>query len=186
MCVCVIMLINYRVVQKCKPLSFCYNFIRCLSICKVLSLLYSVVITPPPVGGWGFVFERFLSFFISLFISLSATLRENVWTNLHEIFRESVEWPWDDQIQFWVNSGNESAGRRSSCSLSPAIAQSQLRSLRGSRGLALTSQLHSLGGGACCAAHHSLFKNAVGIHYLTLWNANVSLCIASLLNYNSM
>ena len=31
-------------------------------------------------------------------------LRANGWTDLHEIFRESVEWPWDDVIQFWVNS----------------------------------------------------------------------------------
>ena len=29
--------------------------------------------------------------FVSLFVSLSATLRENGWTDLHEIFREGVE-----------------------------------------------------------------------------------------------
>ena len=52
------------------------------------------------------------------FVSLSATLRENGWTDLHEIFREGVEWPWDDLITFWVNSG-----QRSICLLSPAIAQ---------------------------------------------------------------
>jgi len=40
-----------------------------------------------------------------MLISLSATLRENGWTDLHEIFREGVEWPWDDRITFWVNSG---------------------------------------------------------------------------------
>jgi len=55
------------------------------------------------------VFTRFLSlflcFFVSLFVSLSARLRENGWTDLHEIFREGVEWPWDDLITFWVNSG---------------------------------------------------------------------------------
>jgi len=38
------------------------------------------------------------------FVSLSARLRENGWTDLHEIFREGVEWPWDDLIKFWVNS----------------------------------------------------------------------------------
>ena len=27
------------------------------------------------------------------------------WTDLHEIFREGVEWPWDNLITFWVNSG---------------------------------------------------------------------------------
>jgi len=46
-----------------------------------------VVITPPPVGGRGIVIERFLSFFVSL----SATLRENGWTDLHEISRDGVE-----------------------------------------------------------------------------------------------
>jgi len=29
----------------------------------------------------------------------------NGWTDLHEIFREGVEWPWDDLITFWVHSG---------------------------------------------------------------------------------
>jgi len=46
-----------------------------------------VLITLPPVGGRGIVFGRFLSFFVSL----PATLRENGWTDLHEIFREGVE-----------------------------------------------------------------------------------------------
>ena len=46
-----------------------------------------LIITPPPAGVRGIVFGRFLSFFVSL----SATLRENGWTNLHEIFREAVE-----------------------------------------------------------------------------------------------
>jgi len=57
----------------------------------------------------GIVFARFLSlyvcFFLSLFVSLSARLRENGWTDLHEIFREGVQWQCDDLIQFWVNSG---------------------------------------------------------------------------------
>ena len=48
-----------------------------------------ILITPPPVGGRGIVFGRF--FFLSFFLSLSATLRENGWTDLHEIFREGVE-----------------------------------------------------------------------------------------------
>jgi len=46
---------------------------------------------PAPVGGWGIVFRRFLCLFVCLFISLSATLRENGWTDLHEIFREGVD-----------------------------------------------------------------------------------------------
>ena len=36
---------------------------------------------------------------------LSATLRVNSWTDLHEIFMEGVGWPWDDLITFYVNSG---------------------------------------------------------------------------------
>jgi len=51
----------------------------------------------------------------------------------------------DDLIKFWINSGKRVGGSKVNL-LSPAIAQSQLRSLCGSRGLALTSQLHSLGG----------------------------------------
>jgi len=53
-----------------------------------------LVITPPPVGtGSGVLFslDFFLSLFVSLFVSLSARLRENGWTDLHEIFREGVE-----------------------------------------------------------------------------------------------
>jgi len=38
------------------------------------------------VGGRGIVFGR-----LSFFVSLSATLRENGWTDLHEIYREGVE-----------------------------------------------------------------------------------------------
>jgi len=45
------------------------------------------LITPPPIGGRGIVFDRFLCF---LFISLSARLQENRRTDLHEIFRERV------------------------------------------------------------------------------------------------
>ena len=47
----------------------------------------------------------------AMLISLSVTIRENFvfwrngWTDLHEIFRDGVEWPWDDLITFWVNSG---------------------------------------------------------------------------------
>jgi len=57
-----------------------------------------LIITPPPVGtGSGVLFslDFFLSFFLCLylciFVSLSARLRENGWTDLHEIFREGVE-----------------------------------------------------------------------------------------------
>jgi len=61
-----------------------------------------------PVSGRGIVFNRFLCLyvclFISFFVSLLARLWENSWTDLHEIFREGVEWPWDDLITFLVNS----------------------------------------------------------------------------------
>ena len=68
---------------------------------------------PAPGRGRGIVFGRFLAI-----VSMSARLRENGWTDLHEIFRECVEWPWDDLITFWVNSG-----KRVNFLLSPAIAQ---------------------------------------------------------------
>jgi len=58
-----------------------------------------IVITTSPVGD-GVLFSG--NFFLSFFVSLSATLRENGWTDLHEILKEGVEWPWDDLIQFWV------------------------------------------------------------------------------------
>jgi len=47
---------------------------------------------------------RSISLFISLFVSLLARLRENGWTDFHEIFRKDAEWPWDDVIQFGVKS----------------------------------------------------------------------------------
>jgi len=65
-------------------------YVRLMRICKKF-----VIITPPhppaPGRGRGIVFERFVFFFVCLFVSLSATLRENGWTDLHEIFREGVE-----------------------------------------------------------------------------------------------
>jgi len=45
-----------------------------------------------------------MDFFVSLFVSLLARLRENGWTDLHEIFREGAEWLWGNLIQFWVKS----------------------------------------------------------------------------------
>jgi len=93
-------------------------------------------ITPPPVGGRGIVFARFLCFFVCFFVSLSATLRENGWTDLRKIFREGVERPWNDLIKFWVNSRKRVGGSKVNL-LSQAIAQSQLHSLGGSRGRGL-------------------------------------------------
>jgi len=69
---------------------------------------------PRPRYGDGVLFSidlfvcLFIYLFVYLFASSSARLRENGWTDMHEIFRESVEWPltmpWDDLITFWVNS----------------------------------------------------------------------------------
>ena len=54
-------------------------------------LLYLFITLPPIHRGWGIVFERFLCLFIYFFVSLLARLRENGWTDFHEIFREGVE-----------------------------------------------------------------------------------------------
>jgi len=72
------------------------------SFYKVNSFLHKYL--PRPRRGTGYCFQA-ISFFLSFFVSLSARLRENGWTDFHEIFREGVEWPWDDLIKFWVNSG---------------------------------------------------------------------------------
>jgi len=102
-----------------------------------LQLHYCSFITPPPIGGRGIVFERFLSFFLCLLVSLSATLRENGWTDLHEIFREGVEWPWDDLIQFWVNSGTRVGGSKVKFFvITSHSSESHCHSLGGSGGLA--------------------------------------------------
>ena len=56
--------------------------------------------------GYGVLFsiDFFICMYICIFVSLLARLRENGWTDLHEIFRECVEWPWDDLITYLVNS----------------------------------------------------------------------------------
>jgi len=56
----------------------------------IIILNYSLLYFYPASGiGTGYRF-RAISFFVSLFVSLSATLRENGWTDLHEIFREGA------------------------------------------------------------------------------------------------
>jgi len=55
----------------------------------VLSAWISCYYYPAPGKGTRFLFS--IDFFVSLFVSLSATLRENGWIDLHEIFREGVE-----------------------------------------------------------------------------------------------
>ena len=59
----------------------------------------------PDRSGDGVLFSvDFFDYIFVFFVSLLARLRENGWTDLHEIFREGVEWPWDDLITFLVNS----------------------------------------------------------------------------------
>ena len=88
-----------------------FVFLKCILVllcsigshCDGAGICYfgAVVLLPRP-GRYrerGIVFARFLSFFLSffvcmylcIFVSLSARLRENGWTDLHEIFREGVE-----------------------------------------------------------------------------------------------
>ena len=43
----------------------------------------------PDRSGDGVLFS--IDFFVCIFVSLLARLRENGWTDLHEIFREGVE-----------------------------------------------------------------------------------------------
>ena len=75
-----------------------------VSIAIFVYRLPSSVITPPPIlSRTGYCF-RSISLFLSFFVSLSARLRENGLTDLHEMFREGVEWPRDDMITFLVNS----------------------------------------------------------------------------------
>jgi len=56
-----------------------------------------VCLLPRPryIGGRGIVFDQFLCIFvymfISFFVSLLARLRENGWTDLHDISREGAE-----------------------------------------------------------------------------------------------
>ena len=84
---------------------------------------------------YGLLFSRDL--FLSFFVSLSAKLRENGWTDLHEIFREGVECAWDDLIKFWVNSGKRVAGSKVNLFVITGQSSSQYHSLGGSRGRGL-------------------------------------------------
>jgi len=76
----------------------------------------------------------FVPFFLSFFVSLLARLRENSGSDLHEIFREGVEWPWDDLITFLVNSEKprDAAMRntgRDCCVFAPQIVHTGSRRL---------------------------------------------------------
>jgi len=49
------------------------------------SFAFKLVLLPRPARGGGVLFSG------DFFVSLSATLRENGWTDLHEIFRKGLE-----------------------------------------------------------------------------------------------
>ena len=74
----------------------------------VVEISLLTIVTPSPIHrGTGYCFRSislYLSLFLSFFVSLLARVRENGWTDLHEIFSEGAEWPWDDLITFLVNS----------------------------------------------------------------------------------
>jgi len=60
----------------------------------------------PQVGAddWEWPLADGVSFYLSFFVSLLARLRENGWTDLHEIFREGVEWSRDGLINIFGQS----------------------------------------------------------------------------------
>jgi len=90
---------------------------------------------PAPGRGTGYCIERFLCLFLCLFL-----YQQHYEKTAGPICMKFSWTVWSDHGTTWFIFGsirvNGSAGRRSSCLLSPAIAQ---------------SQLHSLGGGVCCA-----------------------------------
>ena len=65
-----------------------------------------------PMRSGRFLADRTIGRAIGTVCRLSVVCRlwrfvfwQNGWTDLHEIFREGVEWPWDNLTTFWVNSG---------------------------------------------------------------------------------
>jgi len=76
-----------------------------LQTCKMYVILTRDAYYPvPDTWGDGVLFS--IDFFVCLYLSVSllARLRENGCSDSHEIFREGAEWPWDNLIQFLVNS----------------------------------------------------------------------------------
>jgi len=113
-----------------------------------------VVFSTPPHRGAGYCIRTisfFLSFFVCLFLCLFLC-QQHYEKTAGPICMKFSGKVWSDHGTTWFNFEsirlNGSAGRRSSCLLSPAIAQTSgeltchCHSLGGSRGLALTSQLH--------------------------------------------
>ena len=108
---------------------------KCHQLCYIAitnsgtEISYARLCYPAPGRGTGYCFRA-----ISFFVSLPATLRENGWIDLHEIFREGVEWPWNDLITFRVNSGKRGGGSKVNSFVIAGHSSEE------------TSQYHSLGG----------------------------------------
>jgi len=67
-----------------------------------LFFLTNIYFYPAPDRGTGYL-NRAISLFVSLFLcqqDYEKTAGPIAWN-----FQGGVEWPWDDLIQFWVNSG---------------------------------------------------------------------------------
>ena len=101
-------------VQKSWLLAWCVYCYRCISADDAL-----LFITPPPVGGRGLVFGRFLSLFLCRVSNITRTAGP--------ISRKFSGKEWSDHGTTWLNFEsvrvNGYAGQRSICFLSPVIAQ---------------------------------------------------------------
>jgi len=107
------------------------------------------IITPAPGRGTGIVFGRFLSFFLSLFL-----YQQHYEKTAGPICMKFSGKVWSDYGTTWLNFGsiriNGSAGQRSICLLSPAIAQKT----GVNKSVSFTRWQQECG--VCCASHHSL------------------------------
>jgi len=61
------------------------------AVSSVLLLMFFYPVPDTSGDGVLFSIDFFLSSFVCIFVSLLATLRENGWTDLREIFRDGAE-----------------------------------------------------------------------------------------------
>jgi len=141
------------------------------------------MITPPPIGLRGIVIERFLSCFLSFFVYLFRCQQHYEKTSGPICMKFSGK-VWSDHGTTWFNFGSirvkGSAGRRSSCLLSPAIAIwfdcgllavvcCHLATENVMKLLFLAFRYVAPGGGVCCAPHHSLFYISCVLFLIVLY-----------------
>ena len=125
----------------------------------------NIVYYPPPIGDGVCVFNLFIYLFLCQQDYEKTTgpicmkFSGKVWT---------VEWPWDDLIQFWVNSGKWVGGSKVNL-LSPDIDSYLVWLLSSSSPVLPSSDWEcnkiavlaycyiATRDGVCCALHHSLF-----------------------------